>query len=723
MAEIDIKIVMDTANAANSVKDIKQSIKDLNNAALAVGEGGKGFSDLTKKAGELKNKMGDLNAQTNALNGSGVEKLTASMGILKEAFTTANPEKLSAGFKVMGAAMKAIPIFLIIEGIKYLIDNFEKLKNSGGFLGKVFTAIGDVISWLIQQFKDLTDWLGLTNNAIEDNAAKTIEAAKKIQSAQESRFNDEIALAKAAGKNTEELEKKKQLAVIESVKAQLMAIKSVVAVTGAISEEQQKQIDELMKTAHDAQLAIAVGTLSTNKKVQDDLDKQSQEYSDKRKVAREKELENIVEQQKKIFGEAVSATDKLFDYNEAQQRKQELSDKENLLEREDLKTKFKQQDLEKEKQQVLRLDALALETENKRKLLSIKELKELEDAEKKKGIKHVEYLSQETSIELAYSDKSDEIVKQGEDEKQKLKDAAWKESYEAYKKALEGEAALQKDANKKAVQGEEKSFEERINNAIKFTDKYVKLQESLFNDVQQILTALSSLYAAQNETKLNDLNNSYTLQNEALTEANAVELDAINQLEHDKTITKEEADNRRYELDVKARKAKYALDLAEYNSNNAIKKKAFESDQKMKIATTVINTITGSIAALTGMISAIPGPVGIVAGALAAAAVIAAGAIQIAAIKAQKFDEGTPPAAPHFSPNLSGGGGVESGVSTPNNMALFGTAGKNNNLGPGGANGGSDEGNDGKMMKVYVLESDITASQRRVGAYVSDSSI
>lgn len=93
----------------------------------------------------------------------------------------------------------------------------------------------------------------------------------------------------------------------------------------------------------------------------------------------------------------------------------------------------------------------------------------------------------------------------------------------------------------------------------------------------------------------------------------------------------------------------YELKLQEYNKNTEVKKKAFEQDKKLKIAQTIISTITGVVSAVTGMISAVPGPVGIVLGALAGVAVAVMGAVQVAAISKQKFDAGTPPAAPKLT--------------------------------------------------------------------------
>jgi len=278
---IEIDVLVNTADSANSLKDIKGSIKELQNAALAVGEGGEGFDKLTKKSAQLKDKLDDLKDSTMSLKGSGVEKLNSSIGFLSEGFKNADPGKLSIGMKGLGMAMKAIPIFLIIEGIKFLIENFDKLTKSGGLIGKVFGFIKDVIDSVIQAFKDLTDWLGLTNNAIEDNAEKTIEAAKNAGAATQARYDDEIKLAKAAGKETFDLEIKKQKAIIESASVQINALKKVYEANGNLTDAQTKQLEELVASIHTAQIDIQVKTLENEKKTNETLDKSNKEAKDK----------------------------------------------------------------------------------------------------------------------------------------------------------------------------------------------------------------------------------------------------------------------------------------------------------------------------------------------------------------------------------------------------------------------------------------------------------
>lgn len=289
-------------DAINSVVGLKKAYKEAMDQVAAGTEG------AAERAAKLKDRLEDLKDETQSLKGSGIEKLNTSMNLLKEGFANADPGKLGIAMKGLGAAMKAIPIFLIIEGIRYLIENFEKLKNSGGILGKVFSFIGDVISAVIQAFKDFTDWLGITNNAIEDNAELQIEAAKKTQEAVTTRYDAEIKLAKAAGKETFELEIKKQQAIIDSAKVQFEAIKAVAAANGEVTKDQEEKVLALGKAIADANLEIQVRTIEHNKSIseinnkayEEQKAKLDKEHSDNIKAS-QKELERLHEIKKSFL--------------------------------------------------------------------------------------------------------------------------------------------------------------------------------------------------------------------------------------------------------------------------------------------------------------------------------------------------------------------------------------------------------------------------------------
>ena len=294
--DISIKVAIDSADADKSIKEIKQSLKDLKN----VKAGDKLFEDAQKAATKYKEKLDDIKDAAGAAAGSGVEKLTSSMNLLKDGFVNADPGKLSIGMKGLGMAMKAIPIFLIIEGIKFLVENFEKLASGGGIVGKVFTFIGEVISATIQYFKDLSDQLGLTNFALEDNADRVIAAAKATEAATTSKYDAEIKMAKAAGKETIELEIKKQEAVIKSLQLQQKALEILASSTGqGATPEQIKKWAELEELVKAATLEIGIIKTTAETKANADAKKIGEERNkiaeDNAKKLRDLETANIDE--------------------------------------------------------------------------------------------------------------------------------------------------------------------------------------------------------------------------------------------------------------------------------------------------------------------------------------------------------------------------------------------------------------------------------------------
>jgi len=134
MATEKIGIEVEVKGAEKSIssfKDLKTAIKAAKDEQIAMtskfGEGSIEATKAGQKLAGLKDKVEDLNDSTKSLKGSGVEKLTSSFRLLGEGLGTFDFDKIKTGFKGVGAAMGAIPIFLLIEGIKLLYDNFETI--------------------------------------------------------------------------------------------------------------------------------------------------------------------------------------------------------------------------------------------------------------------------------------------------------------------------------------------------------------------------------------------------------------------------------------------------------------------------------------------------------------------------------------------------------------------------------------------------------------------
>ena len=116
----DIEINTRVKADLTELQKIKKELKEMQSLAL------NGDGVAAKRVAELKDKLEDLNDATKSLKGSGVERVGASFGLLSESIRTADLDKFKIGLKGLGSAMAALPLFFMIEGIKLIIENWDK---------------------------------------------------------------------------------------------------------------------------------------------------------------------------------------------------------------------------------------------------------------------------------------------------------------------------------------------------------------------------------------------------------------------------------------------------------------------------------------------------------------------------------------------------------------------------------------------------------------------
>ena len=547
--DISIKVAIDTADADKSIKQIKQSLKDLKN----VKAGDKLFDDAQKAATKYKEKLDDIKDAAGAASGSGVEKLTSSMNLLKDGFVNADPGKLSIAMKGLGAAMKAIPIFLIIEGIKYLVENFEKLASGGGIVGKVFTAIGEVVGAVIQYFKDLSDELGLSSFAAEDNADRVIAAAKATEAATTGKYDAEIRMLKAAGKETIDMEIKKQEAIIKSVELQAEAIRVLASSTGkGATNEQIKQSQELRKVLDNALLEIDILRVTAETKATNDAVAAGKE--------RNENLKDSLKEQAQIANDAIKEREQ----NDAN----ELKATEELL----------------KKAETLRVhsaeEQLAL---NKKR--AIEEIDALFEASNRSTAAYNASVKAKLDIEKTYQTDSAALKKKGTDE-----------AAAAKKKADDDIAAAQKTADDKAKAEREKQQKEILAGI-----------NSVASSAQTILSAISDY----NQAKANEA----VKVNEQALKTQLTDLDAAREAElskegltaDQKVAIENKYKQKKYELELQEYNANTAIKKKAFEQDKKMK----IAQAIISTITGAISAVTGMISAIPGPVGII---LGVVAG-------------------------------------------------------------------------------------------------------------
>ena len=737
--DIKIKATVDNVNSATSLKDLKSSLKELQGLALEVGDNNQeALNKINIAAGQAKDKIGDLKDGFSSLSGSPIENVATSFSSLKQKITSLDLEgvkqqfgnlKLSLGqvakglfssgeavggvSKMFGGLKTAIAatglgILLIVVGA--VIANFDNLKGSGGLLGKVFTALGDVVSYVTGLFTKFTDAIGLTDIASQKLAETTAKNNKKINDSYQESLDFQVAYLKARGLNSEEAERKAQSQREQSARQNIIDLKAQGKLQG---EEAEKAFSELRKQKE----ASIILDATLDKKALDDA-----------KDASKKKLEAL-----KKSGEATK--------KELEKQRQERIDIQNTKDKIDL-IKAKDKDIEELNQ----LGRKSVEVINK-----------LEELDKKKIDKNSkQYLELELQLTQYYA-RIDEIEKDGLDESKKNDDA----KTEAIKKNLlsveEANNAKNKkirekddEANKHIIENQEsrnrelqakeeehqKFIRDGLDMSVNYViDKFSIISEKVGGVSGAILEGVSGILSSVDESfqnfgqrtqdffdafagKISETGAKVFAGIEAGLGAASELVDTIGaalQKTTDENIAANDRETKKRlkNLDQRAKtekltenqiaQAKYAIQVDAYNKDLALRKKAFQQQKAIQIVQAVIGTAQGIVSALAN-----PFPLSIVMAALAGVV----GAVNIGLIAAQKFPEGDgPPSAPTPTPiptptEVNQKADNATPANTPDSKFIapqfFGLGGKQS----------TDNGD--TYQKVYVVESDITTVQKRV---------
>lgn len=273
---------------------IKAELRELK-GAIADATDPEQIAQLSARAGELKDQIADANDAVNVFaSGSKFEQVSNSIGGIKDSLMSLdfeeaqqkaqvfsnvmgklNPGDLAKGFKgfmgtlstVGGAFVKlgmtilANPIFLLVAVITAIVVAIGVFLKKIGVLDAIFKALMIPIDAVIQGFKDLTDWMGLTDNAAEENA-EVVKETSKIKE--------------------------------DALKQEMAARRSLLSLTQDLTEEEKQQIEE--------QLGIAIERNQTQEDLAIEESERQMAINDERIASLNAKKELTDEEKKELEG-------------------------------------------------------------------------------------------------------------------------------------------------------------------------------------------------------------------------------------------------------------------------------------------------------------------------------------------------------------------------------------------------------------------------------------
>lgn len=332
--DIELNTKINIANSAKSLGELRGGLKELIALQSQVASGSANFEKLSKAINDTEGRIGDLNDSFTTLRGSGVERLNSSLGLLKEGLLGGDVDKAKIAFKGLGSAMSAIPIFLVVEGLKALYDNFDK----------IVPAIKDFFNIASDTQKEM--------NAL----TKEIEAQKKADELLFVQMENNIKVLEAQGASEKEIIKaKKELTDLKIKEAQAditlqqlkakdvimndsvtesvyRGISAVLRKTGkdkeadAIDMQITKSKQERIKELNDAitKDAIAIENLRNTQQVEE-IKIEKKKNDEFKKLAKEKEKDDEERRKKQLdaFNASLEEDDKALEKQQADQAKKE----------------------------------------------------------------------------------------------------------------------------------------------------------------------------------------------------------------------------------------------------------------------------------------------------------------------------------------------------------------------------------------------------------------
>lgn len=239
MAQLKLEVIIENAQAAASLGEVKKQLRALKDAMLTVGEDSDEFKKLATAAAQLKDKVGEANEKIEAMNpdkfkglsqmasgaATGIQLVTSSMALLgvesedaqkmmmkvqaAMAFSQAinDIDKVKKGFMALNDVIKANPIIAITTALIALSVAVYKV-------------------WSAQQ----------DANSELTKATAAYEKQQKATAALSREYDREISLLTAQGASTEE---------IIAVKRKLIDVQIAEANTSiAVHEAKLKEIED-----------------------------------------------------------------------------------------------------------------------------------------------------------------------------------------------------------------------------------------------------------------------------------------------------------------------------------------------------------------------------------------------------------------------------------------------------------------------------------------------
>jgi hypothetical protein len=276
---------------------LTDKIRDANDAVNVFASGSK-FEQVSNSLGGIKDSIMNLDFEEASEKAKTFSTVVGSLGKADISNSIKGLGKtvmtLGSTFVKLGIQILMNPMFLLVAVITAIVVAIGIFLNKIGVLGKVMDFVMAPINAVIDAFKWLTDTLGLTSFAAEENAERIKAANEEIIASSKQRAEDqgaaydyEIEKAKINGKDTTKLELQKSKALTNEAKLrrnrQMMELKALNAIADDSNKEERKKLRDSIRQEN---VTIRQGSRERMLILQRETASKREEYRKQREAAK-----------------------------------------------------------------------------------------------------------------------------------------------------------------------------------------------------------------------------------------------------------------------------------------------------------------------------------------------------------------------------------------------------------------------------------------------------
>ena len=648
----------------------------------------------------------------------------------------------TTAMKLFRLALIATGIGALVVGLILLIQNWDKVTEAVRNTIKWFDKLGPVgkglvtalfpIIAIVKGIVSALEYFGVVDDEVtaklRKNANERIKQNEKEYNAKintekkkakilDENFAQEIRLAQAAGKATEDIEEKKLQAALKTGRLLLQEHKNRIQ-----QIEEEIKFQKALKNVDDEKIKSLEKSLSETKKNKNEQYKENVKAKNDLDVLRIEETKAEADAAKERADKAKARAEKRRE--EAKKEAERLAEIERKANEDRIKAEDEQfqlsLELMKEGQEkelfesTIKYDKMRDQAHGNAELL-----RQIDEQEAAERIAIVNKYSKEELDKIAESeakkrelrnkwqrylnsDQENELLDLDEwyKEQEKINSENLKNGNISEEDYLDYQLKLNEDFRKKKADLDKKYVDQEKENAIKAREESLKGVTAAIEGAQRGLDELKKINEFVNQIDQARLNK--IAENR---EADLANLDANMQAQlNQEGLT---ADQKK-QIEEKFAQQKYQVQLKAFNEEEKIKKAQFARDKALRLAQVGIDTASAIVKGIA-QFGPPPSPAGIFA--IASASLV--GITQAMAIMNQKYQAGSAPTPPQ----LSGGGGSSlSGAGASSFTANTNTQTTDlTQLGQG-------QQLQTMTSQVVVLESDITNTQNKVQVQEAKSS-